>query len=134
MPWNLSRVFRQTALAYPQTKTPPIPAGFFLANDASGDQIAILSSLVARKATLRLALIWIGLAGRRIAAHAGGALAHLQDAEPGDLHPLALLEVLGDQADQVFEHLLALLLGQLVLLRQRGGKMLAVAAGGRFVY
>jgi len=32
-----------------------------------------------------------GLAGRRIAAHAGGALSHLKDAEPGDLHPLALV-------------------------------------------
>ncbi len=34
-----------------------------------------------RKATFLLALILIGFAGGRVAAHAGGALAHLQDAE-----------------------------------------------------
>src|SRR4029079_15939017 len=36
------------------------------------------------------------LAGRRIAAYAGGTLAHLQDAKPCDLHLLAFLQVLGD--------------------------------------
>ena len=37
------------------------------------------------------------LAGRGIAPHAGGALAHLQDAETRNTDALALLEVLGDQ-------------------------------------
>src|ERR1035437_6362112 len=65
-----------------------------------------------------------GLAGRRIAAHAGGALAHLQYTEAGDLHPLAPLQVLGDQADEVLDHLLALFLGKLMRVRERVGQML----------
>src|SRR5450631_769369 len=64
------------------------------------------------------------LAGPRVAAHARGALAHLKDAEPGDLHPLALLQVLGDQTDEFFNHLLALLLCELVLLREGVGQLL----------
>ena len=64
------------------------------------------------------------LAGRRVAAHAGGALAHLQDAEAGDLHPLALLQVIGDQADEVVEHFLALALREFVLFRQCIGQLL----------
>src|SRR5450830_1302976 len=65
------------------------------------------------------------LAGRRIAAHAGGTLAHLQDAEPGDSYPLAFLQVLSDQADEVLQHLLALLLGKLMLVRKCVGQMLS---------
>ena len=52
-----------------------------------------------------------------MAAHAGGVSAYLQDAEPGDLHPLAFLQVLGDHADQVVQHLLASALAEVVLLR-----------------
>ena len=61
-------------------------------------QTASLSSLAARKATFLLALIWIGFAGGGVAAHAGGALADLQDAEADDADALALLQVLCDLA------------------------------------
>src|SRR3977135_3303932 len=44
------------------------------------------------------------LAGRRVAAHARGALAHLQDAEPADADARTALEVLGDCRDHLFEH------------------------------
>jgi|SRR5215510_1010245 len=64
------------------------------------------------------------LTGRRIASDAGSAIAHHQDSEPGDLHALALLQVLGDQADQIFQHLPTLLLCEVMLLRQRIGEML----------
>src|SRR6266576_6276895 len=37
------------------------------------------------------------LAGRGVAAHAGGALAHLENAEAADPDAVALLEVLGHQ-------------------------------------
>src|SRR5262249_54751273 len=60
------------------------------------------------------------LAPPRGTAHTGGALAYHENAEAGDLHPLALLQVLGDHTDQVFHHLQSLLFGKLVLLRERG--------------
>src|SRR5258707_4656065 len=57
-------------------------------------------------------------AGCRVAAHAGGALAHLQDAEAADADPIALLQVLGDEADEIAEDRLGLLLRHLVIFRQ----------------
>src|SRR5213080_2806233 len=55
------------------------------------------------------------LAGGGVAAHAGSALAHLQDAETDDADALALLQMLGDPADHVVQNGLSLLLGQLLL-------------------
>src|SRR5262249_2311845 len=63
------------------------------------------------------------LASRRIAADAGGALAHLEDTEPGYFYPLAFLQVLGDQASEVLKHLLALLLRKLMLIRECVGQL-----------
>ena len=54
-----------------------------------GDQTASLSSLLARKATFLLALIWIGSPVTRIAAHAGNTIPHLQNPKSNDLHALA---------------------------------------------
>src|SRR5262245_14202154 len=65
-----------------------------------------------------------GRAGRRVASHAGRALAHHQDAEPADADAVALLEVLGHQADQVAEHRLGLLFRHLVGFREIRGEML----------
>src|SRR3974390_881831 len=64
------------------------------------------------------------LAGHRIATHAGSTIPHLQNSQPGDLHPFALLQVLRDEVDEVRQHLLTLLLGELMLLRQRIGQLL----------
>src|SRR6266849_1085226 len=64
------------------------------------------------------------LAGRRVAAHAGGALAHLQNAEAADADAVALLEVLGHQADKVAEDRLGLLFRHLMGFREIGGEML----------
>src|SRR6267378_5953117 len=55
-------------------------------------------------------------AGGGVAAHAGGALAHLQDAETDDADALALLQMLGDPADHVVQDLFSLFLGQLLLI------------------
>src|SRR5262249_29223946 len=60
--------------------------------------------------------------GHRVATHARGTLAHEQNAEARDLHPLALLQVLGDHADQVFQHFEPLLLAELMLLSECGGQ------------
>src|SRR5262249_48926601 len=49
-------------------------------------------------------------AGRRIASFTGRALSHHQDAKPPDPDAVALLQVLGDQADQIAEHGFGLLL------------------------
>src|SRR5580658_4676956 len=65
-----------------------------------------------------------GLAGGRIAAHARGAFAHLQDAQPADADALALLEVLDDIADQPAENGLSLFLRQFVILPQARREML----------
>src|ERR1700730_4156882 len=69
-------------------------------------------------------------AGGRVAAHAGGALAHLEDAETDNADALALLQVLGDAADQIVENLLRLLLGQFLLIGHRRRQMLE-RDGGR---
>src|SRR5262245_40387654 len=58
------------------------------------------------------------LAGRRVAAHAGGALAHLQNAQTADADAVALLEVLGDVRHQIAEHGLGLFLGEFVIFRK----------------
>src|SRR3984893_6860991 len=55
-------------------------------------------------------------AGGRIAAHARGALAYLQDAEPADTDALALLEVLDDSVDHGAEARVSLLLRRFVIL------------------
>src|SRR5258708_5861450 len=55
------------------------------------------------------------LAGRRVTAHARGALAHLQDTEAADADAVALLEVLDDEVDHVVEDQLSGLLGELML-------------------
>src|SRR6267154_5816893 len=54
--------------------------------------------------------------GGRVAAHAGSALAHLQDAETDDADALTLLEVFGDAADQIVQNGFRLLLGQFLLI------------------
>src|SRR5205085_11558012 len=54
------------------------------------------------------------LAGRGIAAHACGALAHLQDAKAADTDAVAFLEVLDDEIDHADEDRLGLLLGKLM--------------------
>src|SRR5215475_5085726 len=58
------------------------------------------------------------LAGRRIAAHAGGALAHLQNAEAAHADALTLLEVFDEEPHQVVEDRLGLLFRDLVGFRE----------------
>src|SRR6185312_314960 len=113
-----------------QTKTPPVRGGALHSGKLERSD-RHLEFFGGAEGDLFARLDLDRLAGRGVAAHAGGAPAHLQDAEPGNLDPLALLEVLGDQTDEVFEHLLTLLLGHLVLLGQRvcqmfGGDRLAL--------
>src|SRR6202035_4823610 len=69
------------------------------------------------------------LAGSGVAAHAGGALAHLQDAETDDADALALLQVLGDPADQIVQDGFGLLLRQLLLFGDGRREMRARAGG-----
>src|SRR3954464_7565115 len=65
-----------------------------------------------------------GFAGGGIAAHASGALAHLEDAEADNTDALTLLETLGDARHQVAQDGFGLLLRQLMLFRQRCREML----------
>jgi hypothetical protein len=65
------------------------------------NQTAVLRSFAGAEGGLLRSLDVDRLAGRRIATHASGALAHLQDAEAGDLHPLAPLQVLNDEAEEL---------------------------------
>src|SRR6266404_4335897 len=63
-------------------------------------------------------------AGGGVAAHAGGALAHLEDAEADDADALALLEMLGDTGDQIVENGFCGFFRQFVLFRQGCCEML----------
>jgi hypothetical protein len=72
--------------------------------------------------------------GGWIAAHASGAFSHLQNAETRDTDPLALLEMLRDQADEIAEEGFTSPLRQLMLanvaarcLRVTGRLVLATA-------
>src|ERR1700691_1503094 len=64
------------------------------------------------------------LAGGRVAAHAGGALADLKDAEAADTDAVTFLEVLHHQADEVTEIGFGLLLCDFMGAGQGGGEML----------
>jgi hypothetical protein len=77
---------------------PPTRAGFCKKNIV-GDQIAIFKSLAARNATFLLALILI------TSPVARSTIADQQNAQPRDLHPLSLFQVLRDHGDEVFQHL-----------------------------
>jgi hypothetical protein len=59
-----------------------------------------------------------GLARRRVAPHAGGAMPDLQDAQPHQAQAVALLEVFGHETHQVGEQGFGLLLRNFVTLRQ----------------
>jgi hypothetical protein len=61
---------------------------------------------------------------RRITAHAGSTIPHLQTPESGDLYSLAFLQVLSDQTGKILKNLLALLFGELMLFRQSMGQLL----------
>ena len=51
-----------------------------------------------------------GLAGRGIAAHASSTLANLQNAQPDNPDPIPLLQMLGQQADEIAQNGLGLFL------------------------
>src|SRR5438477_10126295 len=69
------------------------------------------------------------LAGRRIAAHAGLAVPHLQDAEPADADLLALLQAFDDETNKIVEDRLGLLFRDLVALRKLSCQMLQGNSG-----
>jgi len=63
------------------------------------------------------------LAGRRIAPHASGSFSYLQDAKPGNSYSFALLQMLGDQSDQVVKEFALRPFRQLVLFGQACGEL-----------
>src|SRR5690348_5600577 len=63
------------------------------------------------------------LTRRRVAAHAGGALAHHENAETDEANAIAFLEVLGEAGHQVVEQSFGLLLRHVVALGQFGREM-----------
>src|SRR5215207_6030821 len=68
-------------------------------------------------------------AGGGVAAHAGGALADLEDAQPDDSDALALLQVFGDPCDHVGQDRLGGFLRQVMFLGQRCRQMLECDGG-----
>src|SRR3954453_23406709 len=68
-------------------------------------------------------------AGGGVAAHAGGGLADLEDAQPHDTDPLALLQVFWDLVDHVGQDRLGGLLRQVLSLGQRRRQMLECDGG-----
>ena len=79
---------------------------------------------MARKATFLLALIWIGSPVIGLRPMRAARFTHLQNSKPGELHPLAPLQVLGDHANHVLQYFKGLRLGELMLLCQLIGQML----------
>ncbi len=65
-----------------------------------------------------------GFASCRIAPYSSWSLPDLQDAKTSNPNSLTLLEMLGDQTNELVEQRLSLPLRQLVLLGQAGRKML----------
>src|ERR1700749_991268 len=63
-------------------------------------------------------------AGRGIAAHARGALAHLQDAGTVETDALALLQVLGHHRDEIVDDRATLLVGEALLVGELVGELL----------
>src|ERR1700687_2923922 len=64
------------------------------------------------------------LAGRRIASHPGGAVAHLQDAKPDDAQAVAFLQVLDDASYHVVEDRLRLFFRDFMALGKLRREML----------
>src|SRR5688572_6828375 len=64
------------------------------------------------------------LAGGRIAADAGGALAYNQNAEAVEADAVTLLEVLGDQIDKVAKDGFRLFLRHFMVAGERSGELL----------
>ena len=91
---------------------------------ANDGQTASLSSLEARKATFLLALIWIGSPVAGLRPMRAARLRTTQNAETDETNAVALLEVLGDEIDQVAENGFRLLLRHLVVSGQCGGEVL----------
>jgi hypothetical protein len=87
------------------------------------DQIAIFKSLAARNATFLLALILIAspVIGLRPMRAAG--LRATKMTSPMIFTRSPFFQVLGDHADEVFQHLQALLLAELMLFRKHGRQM-----------
>ena len=56
------------------------------------------------------------LAGRRIAPHASGSFSYLQDAKPRNSYSFALLQMFGDQGDEIVDEFAPRPFRQLVLL------------------
>src|SRR5436305_11611267 len=97
-------------------KSPATRAG--LAVEMAGSLDCFLHFLGGPEGKLLRGLDLDLLAGRRIAAHAGGALAHLEDAETGDANFAALLEVLHGEVDEGAEQLVDALLRHLIFFGQ----------------
>ena len=67
--------------------------------------------------------------GRWIPANAGSTIPHSQNSEASDLHLFAFLKVLPDHSSEFFQHFPTLLLGEVMLLRQRIGQLLGGDCG-----
>ena len=63
------------------------------------------------------------LAGRRIAPHASGSLSNLQYAEPSNSDSFTLLQMLGDQTDEVVQEFAPRAFRQLVFFGQACGEL-----------
>src|SRR5690349_23503307 len=74
------------------------------------------------------------LTGRRVASHTGRALANLQNSKTADTDTVALLQMLGDRSDEIPQHRFALLLRELVTLRELSGEMLQRDGGCRRLF
>jgi hypothetical protein len=68
----------------------------------ANNQIAVFRSLLARKATFFEVLMWIGSPVAGLRPMRAARLRTCRIPSSGDFHPLALLQVLGDHANEFF--------------------------------
>jgi hypothetical protein len=88
-----------------------------------GDQSAILSSLVARKATFLLALMWICSPVAGLRPIRAARFRTIRIPRPAIFTRSPFFQTFGDHPNEFFHHLQPLLLAELMLFRQFIGQV-----------
>ena len=112
-----------------QSKTPGLAAGCLHFAETRRNLDGFLEFLGGAEGNLLARLDLDRLAGRGIAAHAGGALTDHENAKPVEANTVALLQVLGEKTDQITQEGLGLLLRHFMIAGQGGGELLGADGG-----
>src|SRR5260221_14747802 len=127
---NAAKANERSAAEHPQTSQPnsrwlgALTGGILRATDRRVIRLYGFLEFLGRAERDLLACLDLDRGARcRVAAHPSSALSHLENAQPNDSDPIAFLEVLDDETDQIVEDRLGLLLGDFVTLGERSRQM-----------